>query len=129
MSKQLSVILRDIQFLPQINMGREVQLRVSLLLVVEDPMVEIHHLLHLESFLLTFPEGMPLPGVQREAGAAIKSTVQCILKVRYLPVAMHVVSCDVDKIICLPHATPGPHIATDSRCARDLLHNMTCCTK
>lgn len=66
-------------------MGREVRLRVSLLLVVQDSMVEIHHLLHLESFLLTFPEGMPLPGVQREAGAAIKSTVQCISKVRYLP--------------------------------------------
>lgn len=62
-------------------MGRKVQLRVSILLVIEDPMVQIQHLLHLEAFLLTFPEGMPIPGVQREAGATIMSTVQCTLKV------------------------------------------------
>lgn len=69
----------------QIHMGRDVQLRVSVLLELEDPMVEISHILHLDALLLTFPEGMPLPGVRREAGATVKSTVQCIPKVRCSP--------------------------------------------
>lgn len=62
-------------------MGREVRLRGSILVALEDPIVEIQHVLHLEALLLTFPEGMPLPGVRREAGAAVKCTVQCIPRV------------------------------------------------
>lgn len=74
--------------LPQITMDQEVHLRVSLLLMVEDPAVQIHHLLLLEACVLTLPEGMPLPGVQREAGAAITFTVQCVSKVR-MPTKYH----------------------------------------
>lgn len=77
---------------PQISMGRHVQLCVSIMVIVEDPMVQVEHLLHVEALLLTFPEGMPLPGVQREAGATVKSTVQCIPKVRHEPSALFDVS-------------------------------------
>ena len=62
-------------------MGRDVRLRVSILVVVDDPMTEIQHVLRLEALLLTFPENTPLSGLQREPGAALKSTVQCIVKV------------------------------------------------
>lgn len=62
-------------------MGRDVRLRVSIFVELEDPMVKIQHIVHLEALLLTFPEGMPLPGIRREAGAAVKSFVQCIPKV------------------------------------------------
>lgn len=62
-------------------MGRDVRLRVSVVVALEDPVVKIDHLLHLEALLLTFPEGMPLPGVRREAGAGVKSFIQCIPKV------------------------------------------------
>ncbi|CAM9165564.1 unnamed protein product [Laminaria digitata] len=61
-------------------MGRDVRLRVSILVVLEDPVTEIQHVLRLEALLLTFPEDMPLSGVEREAGAAVKSSVQCVLK-------------------------------------------------
>lgn len=66
----------------QVHVGRDVRLRVSILIALEDPVVDIQHVLHLEALLLTFPEGMPLPGVVREAGATVKSTIQCIPKVR-----------------------------------------------
>lgn len=62
-------------------MGRDIRLRLSLVVALEDPAVEIQHILHLEALLLTFPEGMPLPGVRREAGAAVKAFIQCIPKV------------------------------------------------
>lgn len=65
----------------QVDMGRDVRLRVSILVVLEDPATEIQHVLRLEALLLTFPEDTPLSGVLREPGAAVKSTVQCILKV------------------------------------------------
>lgn len=65
----------------QVHMGRDVRLRVSIFVALEDPVVKIQHILHLEALLLTFPEGMPLPGVRREAGAAVKSFIQCIPKV------------------------------------------------
>lgn len=65
----------------QVHMGRDIRLRVSLVVAIEDPVVEIQHILHLEALLLTFPEGMPLPGVRREAGATVKSFIQCIPKV------------------------------------------------
>lgn len=65
-------------------MGRDVRLRVSIVVILEDPMVEILHMLHLEALLLTFPSGMPLPGVKREAGAAVKSIIQCVVKVKLL---------------------------------------------
>ncbi|CAM9134046.1 unnamed protein product [Hapterophycus canaliculatus] len=63
-----------------VHMGRDIRLHVSIVVVLEDPVVEIQHILHLEALLLTFPEGMPLPGVHREAGATVKSFVQCIPK-------------------------------------------------
>lgn len=63
------------------DVGRDVRLRVSILLVLEDPVTEIQHVLRLEALLLTFPEDTPLSGVQREPGAAVKSTVQCVVKV------------------------------------------------
>lgn len=62
-------------------MGRDICLRVSIVIALEDPVVKIQHILYLEGLLLTFPEGMPLPGVRREAGAAVKSFIQCIPKV------------------------------------------------
>lgn len=62
-------------------MGRDICLRVSIVVALEDPMVKIQHILYLEGLLLTFPEGMPLPGIRREAGAAVKSFIQCIPKV------------------------------------------------
>lgn len=65
----------------QVHMGRDVRLRVSIFVALEDPVVKIQHIVHLEALLLTFPEGMPLPGVRREAGAAVKSFIQCIPKV------------------------------------------------
>lgn len=65
----------------QVHMGRDVRLRVSIIVGLEDPVVKIQHIVHLEALLLTFPEGMPLPGVRREAGAAVKSFIQCIPKV------------------------------------------------
>lgn len=65
----------------QVHMGRDSCLRVSIVVTLEDPVVRIQHILHLEGLLLTFPEGMPLPGVRREAGAAVKSFIQCIPKV------------------------------------------------
>ncbi|CAB1104526.1 unnamed protein product [Ectocarpus sp. CCAP 1310/34] len=64
----------------EVHMGRDVRLRVSVVVALEDPVVKIDHLLHLEALLLTFPEGMPLPGVRREAGAGVKSFIQCIPK-------------------------------------------------
>lgn len=66
----------------QVHMGRDIRLRFSVLVALEDPGVKIQHILHLEELLLTFPEGMPLPGVRREAGAAVKAFIQCIPKVR-----------------------------------------------
>lgn len=73
--------LRALFPVTQVHMGRDIRLRVSIVVALEDPVVEIQHLLHLEALLLTFPEGMPLPGVRREAGATVKSFVQCIPKV------------------------------------------------
>ncbi|CAM9296382.1 unnamed protein product [Pylaiella littoralis] len=63
-----------------VHVGRDVCLRVSIIVALEDPAVNIQHILHLEGLLLTFPEGMPLPGVRREAGASVKSFIQCIQK-------------------------------------------------
>lgn len=73
--------MSGIRYALQVDMGRDVRLRVSILVVLEDPVTEIQHVLRLEALLLTFPEDMPLSGVEREAGAAVKSTVQCVLKV------------------------------------------------
>lgn len=67
----------------QINMGCQVHLRVSVFLLFEDPIERIEHLIRLNAIVLTLPEGMPLPGIEREVGAAIKATVQCIPKVIY----------------------------------------------
>lgn len=64
-------------------MGRDVRLRISIFVVLEDPVTEIQHVLRLEALLLTFPENMSLNGVEKEAGAAVKSTVQCIIKVMH----------------------------------------------
>lgn len=88
-------------------MGQEVHLRVSLLLMVEDPTVQIHHLLLLEACVLTFPEGMPLPGVQREAGAAITYTVQCVSKVGRLQSILQVHGAVVEKIAGSPVSRAG----------------------
>lgn len=74
----------------QVNLGQEVQLQVCVVVVVEDPMVAIQHHLHLEALLLTFPEGMSLPG---EAGGAVKSTVQCVPKVP--PATKHEENCSL----------------------------------
>ena len=72
-------VVRGLQL--QVHMGRDVWLRVSIVIALEDPVVKILHIVHLEALLLTFPEGMPLPGVRREAGAGVKSYIQCIPKV------------------------------------------------
>lgn len=68
----------------QVDMGRDVRLRMSIFVLLEDPVTEIQHVLRLEALLLTFPKDMPLGGLEKEAGAAVKSTVQCIVKVMHV---------------------------------------------